>query len=193
MAEKKRVENYVYDGDDWIEESPPLTYYEYSAFGEVNLEGATLTKDHVFTGNIFNSSTATLTFPHRLYGGTYPNGKLYEWNDVDAWVEKAPKLGAETDISSLAVYNERGRENGRVLKEIFIEDHNPGARPPGSLVDVIIDNKVVGAINMSEDPHFYFKGWEDNNKSFGVRTVTLRPNATFGSSTVDVMAEYFYK
>ena len=31
--------------------------------------------------------------------------KLYEWNGVNAWVEVAPKLGAETIIYSLAVYN----------------------------------------------------------------------------------------
>ncbi|GAB6283406.1 MAG: hypothetical protein STSR0008_21720 [Ignavibacterium sp.] len=41
----------------------------------------------------------------KLYGGTAPNSKLYEWNGTDAWVEKAPKLGVETFILSLAVYN----------------------------------------------------------------------------------------
>ena len=44
-------------------------------------------------------------FNGKLYGGTAPNGKLYEWNGINAWVEKAPKLGAETDIWSLCVYN----------------------------------------------------------------------------------------
>ena len=34
-----------------------------------------------------------------------PNGKLYEWNGVNAWVERAPKLGVETYIRALAVYN----------------------------------------------------------------------------------------
>jgi len=28
----------------------------------------------------------------KLYGGTSPNGKLYEWNGTNAWVEKATKL-----------------------------------------------------------------------------------------------------
>ena len=41
----------------------------------------------------------------KLYGGTEPNGKLYEWNGSNAWVEKAPKLGVETSIWSLCVYN----------------------------------------------------------------------------------------
>ena len=41
----------------------------------------------------------------KLYGGTAGNGKLYEWNGVNAWVEVAPKLGDETQIWSLAVYN----------------------------------------------------------------------------------------
>ena len=46
-------------------------------------------------------------YNNKLYGGTQPNGKLYEWNDVNAWVEVAPKLGAETYILSLAVYNNK--------------------------------------------------------------------------------------
>ena len=40
----------------------------------------------------------------KLYGVTSPSGKLYEWNGVNAWIEKAPKL-AETHIWSLCVYN----------------------------------------------------------------------------------------
>jgi hypothetical protein len=46
-------------------------------------------------------------YNNKLYGGTYPNGKLYEWNGTNAWVEVAPKLGAETSIHSLAVYNNK--------------------------------------------------------------------------------------
>jgi len=46
-------------------------------------------------------------YNNKLYGGTYPNGKLYEWNGVDAWVEVAPRLGDETHIFSLAVYNNK--------------------------------------------------------------------------------------
>ena len=42
----------------------------------------------------------------RLYGGTSPNGKLYRWNDANAWEEVAPKLTGFT-IFSLAVYNDR--------------------------------------------------------------------------------------
>jgi hypothetical protein len=41
----------------------------------------------------------------KLYGGTSPNGKLYEWDGVDQWVEKAPQLGSEMTINSLAVFN----------------------------------------------------------------------------------------
>ena len=43
----------------------------------------------------------------KLYGSTADNGKLYEWNGVNAWVEVAPKLGAETYILSLAVHNSK--------------------------------------------------------------------------------------
>ena len=46
-------------------------------------------------------------YNNKLYGGTYPNGKLYEWNGTNAWVEVAPKLGTETHIYSLAVYNNK--------------------------------------------------------------------------------------
>ena len=49
------------------------------------------------------SINSLAVFNNKLYGGTSPNGKLYEWNGADAWVEKAPKLGSETTINSLAV------------------------------------------------------------------------------------------
>ena len=46
--------------------------------------------------------------------------KLYEWNGVNAWVEVAPKLGAETHIYSLAVYNGKlyggTRSNGKLYE-----------------------------------------------------------------------------
>jgi len=53
--------------------------------------------------NIF----ALAAFNGKIYGGTYPNAKLYEWNGVDAWVEVANTPGAETDIYSLAVFNNK--------------------------------------------------------------------------------------
>ena len=46
-----------------------------------------------------------VVFNGKIYGGTHPNGKLYEWNGTDAWVEKAPKLGVKTFIYSMAVFN----------------------------------------------------------------------------------------
>lgn len=118
-------------------------------FGEGKIEDGISIKEDVFTGNISNSSTATLTFTN---GGEY----------------------------------------GRMMDILFIEDSSP-PRPFNSLVDVLIDGVVVGKINMNQDPHYYFNGWEKNNKSYGVRTVTLQPNTTFGSSTVCVMAKYYYK
>ena len=55
----------------------------------------------------------------KLYGGTYPNGKLYEWNGSNAWVEVAPKLGAETVIYALAVLGTKlyggTNPNGKLL------------------------------------------------------------------------------
>ena len=41
----------------------------------------------------------------KLYGGTGPNGKLFEWNGTNAWVEVAPQLSSQTRINSLAEYN----------------------------------------------------------------------------------------
>jgi len=43
-------------------------------------------------------------FNGKLYGGTYPGGKLYEWTG-SAWVERAPQLNGQVDILSLAVFN----------------------------------------------------------------------------------------
>ena len=42
-------------------------------------------------------------FESKLYGSTANNGKLYEWNDVDAWVEVAPQLG-ESYVYGLTEY-----------------------------------------------------------------------------------------
>jgi hypothetical protein len=41
----------------------------------------------------------------KLYGGTYPNGKLFEWNGTNAWVEVAGQLLSQTGIYSLAALN----------------------------------------------------------------------------------------
>jgi hypothetical protein len=45
------------------------------------------------------------TLNGKIYGGTDPNGKLYEWNGTNSWVEVAPKLGSETRIYSLTTLN----------------------------------------------------------------------------------------
>ena len=44
-------------------------------------------------------------FNGKLYGGTSPNGNLFEWNGSNAWVQVAPKLNSETYIWSLAEFN----------------------------------------------------------------------------------------
>ena len=58
----------------------------------------------------------------KLYGGTSPNGKLYEWNGVNAWVEVAPTLGGEGVIYSLCVYNGKlyggTQSNGKLYEGI---------------------------------------------------------------------------
>jgi len=46
-----------------------------------------------------------LSYNGDLYGGTSPNGNLYQWNGVNLWVQVAPQLGAETEIWSLVEYN----------------------------------------------------------------------------------------
>ena len=48
---------------------------------------------------------STVVYNGKLYGGTYPNGKLLEWNGVDAWVEVAGQFGSDDYIYSLCVYN----------------------------------------------------------------------------------------
>jgi hypothetical protein len=44
-------------------------------------------------------------FNGKLYGGTSPGGRLFEWNGTDAWVQVAPTLESQTYIRSLAVFN----------------------------------------------------------------------------------------
>lgn len=46
-----------------------------------------------------------IEFNDKLYGGTYNNGRLYEWNGTNAWVQKAPKLGTQDAICAMVVFN----------------------------------------------------------------------------------------
>jgi len=55
----------------------------------------------------------------KLYGGSNPDGKLFEWNGVNAWVEKAPKVGVNGYVHSLAVYN--GKLYGSTEKGTLFE------------------------------------------------------------------------
>ena len=43
----------------------------------------------------------------KLYSGTAEEGRLFEWNNVDAWAEKAPQLNSQTLVLSLAVFNNK--------------------------------------------------------------------------------------
>jgi len=49
------------------------------------------------------SINSLTVFNGKLYGGTSPNGRLYEWNDVDAWVQKADTKNGQNTINSLVV------------------------------------------------------------------------------------------
>ena len=72
--------NYItIGGTAWVEKAPKLG-----------------TETHIMSLFVYNG---------KLYGGTRPNGKLYEWNGTNAWVEKAPNLGGEQYIYSLCVFN----------------------------------------------------------------------------------------
>ncbi len=55
---------------------------------------------HTLTGNFYLGPPAVVK---KLYAGTGLNGKLYEWNGTNLWVEVAPQLGTESYIFSLAV------------------------------------------------------------------------------------------
>ena len=41
----------------------------------------------------------------KLYLGTYPNGLLYEWDGVNAWIQRTVALASGTSINTLAVHN----------------------------------------------------------------------------------------
>jgi len=89
---------------------------------------------------------------NKLYGGTYPNGKLLEWNGTNAWVEVAPKLGTETRIRSIAVYNNKlyggTSQNGKLYEwngtNAWVEvAPNLGAEPD-ILSLAVHNNKLYG-------------------------------------------------
>jgi hypothetical protein len=44
-------------------------------------------------------------FNNKLYGGTGPNGNLFEWDGTSAWIQRAEKLGSENSILSLVAFN----------------------------------------------------------------------------------------
>ena len=137
----------------------------------------------------FNNKTSWVAIKDMAFGTVDLDAKDAE----PTLIKECVFTGNISNSSTATATFTEGGTNGRVLKEIFIEDYSPGARPSGSRVEVLAGGTTMGWININEDPHYYFKGWENNNKSFAVRTITLGPNATYGGSTVDVMAEYFYK
>jgi len=55
-----------------------------------------------------NSQTKILSlceFNSKLYGGTYPGGRLFRWNNTDAWTQVADQLSSQTSIYALCVFN----------------------------------------------------------------------------------------
>lgn len=56
----------------------------------------------------------------KIYGGTYPNGTLVEWNGSNLWVQVAPQFGSESFISALIEWNGEiygcTGPNGKLLK-----------------------------------------------------------------------------
>jgi len=66
------------------------------------------------------TSTRGLTeYNNLLYAGTSPNGNLYEWNGVNAWVQRAPLLGLNTGILCMYVFNGKlyaGTGHGELLQ-----------------------------------------------------------------------------
>jgi hypothetical protein len=75
---------------------------EYSALAEtasdawVQVAPTLESQTYIYSLAVFNG---------KLYGGTYPGGRLFEWNGTDAWVQVAPTLESQTYIYSLAVFN----------------------------------------------------------------------------------------
>ena len=98
LSQRITVQSYVRPPQPVITPSGPLEFCSFDPLCNAWVEVApTLgAETHILSLAVLNG---------KLYGGTYPNGKLYEWNNVNAWVEVAPKLGAETYILSLAVFN----------------------------------------------------------------------------------------
>ena len=93
--------NYIYiDGNAWVEKAPKL-----------GGEGI------IYSLCVYNG---------KLYGGTAFNGKLYEWNGTNAWVEKAPSLG-EGHILSLCVYN--GKLYGGTAPSAKLYEWNATLKP----------------------------------------------------------------
>jgi len=81
-----------------------------------------------------------VVYDGKLYGGSDPNGRLYQWNGVDSWVLKAPKFGGETHIFALAVYNGRlygsTHPNGKLLEWNGVDSWIERAGKLGDEIDI---------------------------------------------------------
>jgi len=67
------------EGDAWVQVAP-----QYGS------------EDRIYAMVVFNG---------KIYGGTYGNANLLEWNGTDAWVQVAPKYESETIIYAMVVFN----------------------------------------------------------------------------------------
>ncbi len=102
-----------------------------------------------------NAQTAIFSlavFNGKLYGGTGPNGRLFEWNGSNAWIEVAPQLNAQTAIYSLAVFN--GKLYG-------------GTYPNGKLFEWNGSNAWVEVAPQLNSQNYIYSLAEYNGKLYG--------------------------
>lgn len=66
-----------------------------------------------------------VVYNNKIYGGTWPGGRLFEWNGSNAWVQVAPQYLADSEILTLIEYNGdllAGTSDENVLKWNDVDD-----------------------------------------------------------------------
>jgi hypothetical protein len=85
---------------------PPNNVMPTVSFGSLNIgnTGSRWIQKAPMLGSETNIYSLAV-FNNKLYGGTGPNGNLFEWDGTSTWIQRAAKLASETSILSLTTFN----------------------------------------------------------------------------------------
>lgn len=106
-------------------------------------------------------------FNGKIYGSSYPNGELLEWDGVSAWTVKAPKLNSETNLTSLCVFNNKiyagTSPNGNLFEwngtNAWVSVASKSGSETGINFIIVFKNELYGCTNFTG----LLLKWNDTN------------------------------